>query len=477
MLQYKGMQEKKKKLHVIGLAGKGTSAVAMLMGDLGWEISGSDAGMYEPIASYLKEHNLICKTPYHPNNIPDDVDLILMGSSATLNPETNEEVARAHQMNVPVKSFAEILSDLTQNTDNMVVAGSYGKSTCTSLLAHYLVDQGKDPSYLIGAIPLNLTTSSKIGSSKYFILEGDEYPHKRDDMKSKFEFYHAKSILLTSGEHDHINKFPTLEDYLLPYQRLVSLLHEDDLLVYAKEHPHTEEIARFSKARKVTYGFQDADYTARNIRYGEQTYFDLYHRGKLLGELSTSLLGKHNIENIVGTVALVLEKGILSIEALQKSVESFKGLKRRLDRKTNKSKIPVYEGFGSSYTKAKTAIEAIRLHFPHKKLITLFEPHTFGWRNRGNLTWYRDVFDGSDVVFIYKPPTHGADSHEQLSLDEIVAETEKGQDQVIPFTKKEEFFPLLTQYINEESVVLILTSGDMDGLVEEVPQFLDERYV
>ena len=473
------MNSKKKKLHVIGLCGKGTSATAVLMRELGWKISGSDAGMYEPIASYLESQNLVCKTPYSPDNIPQDVDMILMGSSATLNPQTNTEVAHAYDMSVPIKSFAEILFDITaqHNRHNVVIAGSYGKSTSTALLTHYLIDAGKDPSYFIGALPFGFSQTSHIGSGEYFILEGDEYPHKSDDMTSKFMFYHAHSLLLTSGEHDHINKFPTPESYRETYKKLVASLPQDGVLVCAIEHPGVKDIIAHSPISPITYGFDNADYTARNIDYGEISSFDIFHKEVFLARFETQLLGKHNIENILGTVALALETKALSLEELQKATPSFQGLHRRLDKKTHTSFIPVYEGFGSSYTKAKTAIEAIKLHFPDKKLITIFEPHTFGWRNRNNLSWYDNVFDGSNMVLIHKPPTHGADSHEQLSHDEIIERVQKTQEKVFPVSDSTEAIHYLQKELDKNSLILLLSSGDLGGMVKTIPEFCDQNYI
>jgi UDP-N-acetylmuramate: L-alanyl-gamma-D-glutamyl-meso-diaminopimelate ligase len=468
---------KKKKLHVIGISGAGTSAVALLMKGSGWEISGSDSGMYEPIASYLKKQNIVCKTPYHKNNIPNDVDMILLGSSATLNAKNNEEVAKALQLDVPIKSFAEILHDLTKDTHNVVVAGSYGKSTITSLLSYVLVDNKKDPHYFIGAIPINLKKSSHVGSGDYFIIEGDEYPHKIDDITSKFLFYNAKSIILSSCEHDHINKFPTLESYLTPYKKLIQGLQKEDILVCAINNPNVREVASHSKAKIITYGFENSDYVAKNIKYGLLTTFDVYKNNNFIASFETQLLGKHNIENILAVISLVLEKNILSIKELQKSIPLFKGLKRRLDKKTEKSIIPVYEGFGSSYTKAKTAIEAIKLHFPEKKLFIIFEPHTFGWRNRANLKWYHDVFDGANTVFIYKPPTHGAESHEQLSQKEIIDEIKKYQDNVVAVSNSQETLEFLKNQIDGNSIILLLSSGDLGGMVKDIPNFFEENFL
>lgn len=464
-----------KKLHVIGLCGKGTSAVAHMMKQQGWEISGSDTGIYEPIASYLKEKKIFCHEGFSEKNIPTDVDMVLMGSSAVLDPKTNPEVAKAYQMNVPIKSFAEILGDLTQNTDNIVITGSYGKSTTTSMITHILRELELDPNYFIGAIPLGFDSASHLSDSSYFVLEGDEYPYKIDDLKSKFLFYNTKSLLLTSAEHDHINKFPTQEDYLKPYRELLDSMTEEDLVIAAIEHPFVKELTEITNPKVISYGLEEGDYQARNIEYGETSSFDVFKHGEFIARFEIAQLGKHNIENMLGSITLILEKKIAKAQELQKHTKSFKGIKRRLDKKSELSKIPIYEGYGSSYTKAKTAIDAMNLHFPNKELLVIFEPHTFGWRNKGNLNWYRNIFKGADAVCIYKPPVHGAKSHEQLNLEEIVHEAKKSCSKIYKMEDKDTALHIATKHIHKNTAILLLTSGDLGGLIQKIPKWCEEK--
>jgi UDP-N-acetylmuramate: L-alanyl-gamma-D-glutamyl-meso-diaminopimelate ligase len=147
-------------------------------------------------------------------NIPKDASFIVIGKHAKLVKETNEEVAFAYESLIPVKSFPEVINDLTKETDNIVVSGSFGKSTCTTFLIWSLLCSKKDPSYFVGALPYNFKDSAHQGTDNTFVLEGDEYPSSNTDETSKFLYYNPKTVLLTSCEHDHINIFPTLESYL-----------------------------------------------------------------------------------------------------------------------------------------------------------------------------------------------------------------------------------------------------------------------
>jgi UDP-N-acetylmuramate: L-alanyl-gamma-D-glutamyl-meso-diaminopimelate ligase len=457
------------KAHVVGICGKGTSAVALLLQEKGWEITGSDSGSFEPITSTLISNGIHHIVGYAPENIPQDVSLIILGSSAQLSPETNAEVARAMEMDVPKKSFAEVLQDITKDSTNLVITGSYGKSTCTALTSHILREAGKDPSYFIGAQPKDFETSH-LGEGYTFVLEGDEYPHDSTSRDAKFLFYNPSSVLLISAEHDHINKFPTIEDYLKPYQELMKIIPEDGVLVAGINHPYVKEVLKEAKISPATYGFENADYTAQNISYGAVSSFDIFKEDKKIITLETKLIGDHNIENIVGVSALLLENNLVTPEEIQQTIPSFSGVVKRLELKNPGEEIPVYESFGSSYKKATADITAIKKHFPEKNILAVFEPHTFGWRNRGNLDWYDSVFQGVDEVLIYKPPTAGSASHDQLTLDEIYNQVKSTGIKTEKVEEKEMLSKLTKEKVKPDSIVILITSSSFDGEIDNIIQ-------
>ncbi|MDB5424060.1 MAG: mpl, partial [Phenylobacterium sp.] len=195
--------------------------------------------------------------------------------------------------------------------------------------------------------------------------------------------------------------------------------------------------------------------------------------GKLA--LSTVLLGEHNIENIVGVSAYLLERGLVTEPALQAAVASFGGIRRRLDRLTTRSLVPVIEGFGSSYEKARSAIEALLLHYPDRPLTVVFEPHTFSWRSRDALAWYDTVFAGAARVLIVPPPTHGAQTHHQTTFEEILARTAASGVPVQGVHTAEEAIRALS-HLNGDEIVLLLSSGPLLGLPDALPPVFDALY-
>ncbi len=466
---------KNKKIHFIGIAGAGMSALAVMLQKMGYEVTGSDEDFYEPIMGYLKKNNIKILTPYGKSNIPADADTIVIGKHAKLNPEENEEASEALKSKNKVKTFPEVLAEITRDKENIVIAGSYGKSTCTALLAWCLQKNNIDAGYFVGGIPNGLADSAHLGRDKYFVLEGDEYPAFMG--VSKFLYLEPQHVILTSAEHDHINIFDTEESYVEPYKKLVALLPDTGTLVAGINNPNVAEIIKNSKAKVITYGMAaSAEWYGKNIKYGQETSFDLYHKEEKVALLSTTLLGKHNIENITGVAAFLLEKKIINETELQKAVASFKGIKRRIDLVTEKSSVLVYEGFGSSYSKAKAVFDALRLHFPKKKIITIFEPHTFGWRNKDNKKWYADIFDGSTSVLILPPPEHTASTHNQMSFAEIVEEVKKKNKEIYPVEKEQEALNILEKITKKEDIIVLISSGSILGLTLSVPKLMEKIF-
>jgi UDP-N-acetylmuramate: L-alanyl-gamma-D-glutamyl-meso-diaminopimelate ligase len=463
------------RIHFTGVAGAGMSAAALMMRDAGHEVSGSDADVFPPMSTYVEGLGFPFHRSFDAANLADDLDLLVVGASAKLGGADNVEVVEALRRGVRVTTFPELIGEATAGRRNTVVAGSFGKSTCTALMAHILREAGRDAGWMIGAISPSLPATGHWGDAPEVVLEGDEYIVGPTDRRSKFVLYHPRDVLLTSLVHDHVNVFPTFADYEAPFRELLRLLPADGLLV-AREHPAIRAIAGEAASRIVWYDTAPcAGWHSEDVVFGEVTRFALVAPdGRRIG-LSTSLLGEHNIENIVGVAAYLLERGLVSEPALARAVASFAGIRRRLDRLTAASRIPVIEGFGSSYEKARSAIEALLLHYPKRPLTVVFEPHTFSWRNRDALPWYDTVFEGVAKALIAPPPSHGAASHNQSSFEEILARTAAAGIPVEGVPTAEAAVAALSGLAGDE-VVLLLSSGPLLGLPDSLPAVFDRLY-
>jgi UDP-N-acetylmuramate: L-alanyl-gamma-D-glutamyl-meso-diaminopimelate ligase len=282
-------------------------------------------------------------------------------------------------------------------------------------------------------------------------------------------------VLITSIVHDHVNVYPTMASYEAAFAGLIDALPAEALLVCADAY---EPLHRLTRGRSVVwYGLAPcAGYWADHIEVAETTRFDLVTPGGDRIALATEMLGLHNIENIVGAAALLLERGAVDAESLRVGVARFRGVARRLDKKTRASRVPAYEGFGSSYEKARSAIEAIQLHFPSRPAVVVFEPHTFSWRDAAALDWYDRVFEGVARVIILAPPSHGAETHAQLTQDEILSRVRAAGVEAIGVLNGAEALAELQAFLKGDEVVLLLSSGPLDGLAVTAPVMLDARF-
>jgi UDP-N-acetylmuramate: L-alanyl-gamma-D-glutamyl-meso-diaminopimelate ligase len=286
--------------------------------------------------------------------------------------------------------------------------------------------------------------------------------------------YAPQSLLLTSAVHDHVNVFPTHADYLAPFQRLIGELPADGLLVACADEPHAMSLAGAAPCRVVIYSLSDANaaYRAENIVYGEESSFDLIGP-QIRQSIRTVQLGAHNIQNMVGAAALLLEKRLATPAEIAAAFASYRGIVRRLDKLTTRSTIPLYEGFGSSREKSRAAIDAIRLHFPKKRLVIVFEPYTFSWRSRDTLFWYDTVFDGADRVFVYQPASHGA-AHDQVSQQEIADRVAASGLAVTKLSgDRTANVATIVDHLEPNDVVLVLTTGDLGGLIPPLVEALE----
>ena len=216
------------KVYFLGIAGAGVSALASVLVSQGAEVTGSDEGVYPPVSTYLDCLGVTYHDGFDPRLVPDDIDFAIIGASAKLHGAENPELAAIKKLGVPTYMFPEYLGLHTKGRTNIVIAGSFGKSTLTALCAHLLRVASRDPGYFIGASPLDLPTTGHHGKDPEFLLEGDEYVISPEDRRSKFVLYHPSVTLISSLVHDHLNMFPTMESYVAPFAELVKLTPEDE---------------------------------------------------------------------------------------------------------------------------------------------------------------------------------------------------------------------------------------------------------
>ncbi len=445
------------------------SAVAHIAQQQGITVSGSDGPLYPPVSNLLTEYGIEPMVGYAAENISATVDCFVIGKSANLLPEVNEEVRTALASGIRVASYPELLNELLGERQRFVITGSFGKSSITALATHILQQAGKDPSYLVGAQALNLSSGGHFGTGNIAVVEGDEYPSAHFDNCPKFLHYHPTAVLLTSGEHDHVNVYPTLTDYHRPFITLLESLPESALVIACAEGAHVTELVQHTKAQVIWYAGHSSGWGISDVLQGEITTANLTKDGVVVAEVSTTQLGLHVLQNIAGVAALLLTTESVTLDEFCKGVASFMGVRRRLERKTDLGKPAVYEDFGSSHPKLRAGVRTMREYFPNKRLLVVFEPYTFSLRNQTMLHWYDTLFAGCDEVIILDPPNHGAQTHQQVSGGVIAERVMSTGIPVRLVTTGEELLQQLPQELSATNdILLIETAGNLQGAIPEI---------
>lgn len=448
-----------KKVHIIGASGKTTSALAKMFIDLGWQVTGSDQGAYPPASTYLEQIGVDLRTPYDQSNLPSDVDLVVVGGNVVANPN-NPEVALALSLNKTVMTYPQVLEDFLIKTNSIVVAGNFGKGTISGAIVKCLVDNGSDPSYMVGGQLEDLSESLKISEGKWSVVEGDEYitppilgsnGRSLQKVQSKFFHYHPKYLVLTSGEWDHFDQFPTEAAYVDNYIHLVRSLPKDGLLVANISGKNVATIIDQAPCRVVTYSYDDpsANYVATQI------------------SLSTQLIGHFNEENIVGAYALLVELGFPASEITQ-SLASYHGLLQRMTILYQDDDVVVIRDLAHSPVKAKAAVEATAQRWPDRKIVAVFDVYASSLKNKEILNRLPSVFNSADLVLIPQVKLSTNQDRDQLVTGKQIV-------QAIRSTQPEVYYlPRAIQLMKKvmetptPKVILLMSSGGMAGFDTEL---------
>ncbi len=469
------------KVHVIGICGVGMSAVALLLRDAGWQVTGSDGeAVFPPVTDFLDEAGIKFARGFGADNIPADIDFFVIGKNANLKQDNNEEVAAAFARQKPILGYPDVLAALGVDKHRIVVAGSYGKSTTTAILSFVLREAGLDPSWFIGAFPLDMERHAFLSKSAGapLVLEGDEYPSSNTDPRPKFAHYTPHDVILTSATPDHPEIYPTPEDFRKPFAGLLANMPKDGALVACVDNDYVRDLLREAKSSIVSYGLEEkAEWTAANIKLGAPTRFDLIRDGQKIITLETPLLGRHNIQNIVGVAALCLVRKWMTPEVLKTALAKFHGIRRRLINLTSSASVPVLEAFGSTDKKLQSALAAVREHFPDRRVILIFEPSTFGWRNRPTEHWYaKESFAEADDVIVTWLSGFAEQDDTHLGYEEVVAKVRDSGAKTLAMDDPETVMAWLRETCTGDEVILLSSSRTLMGLTAKIPDWVHQSF-
>jgi UDP-N-acetylmuramate: L-alanyl-gamma-D-glutamyl-meso-diaminopimelate ligase len=434
---------KKPWAHFVAVCGPTVGSIAILLKNQGWKITGSDSGIYPPASEYLQKHGINILEGFEAKRIDKDIDLVVLGGGAMIMDKKNPEVTRALSLNIKTISWPQLIAEKLVCENSLVVAGTYGKTTITAMVTWILKNAGWDPSYLIGGYPVNFEENVKLGKSSYSVVEGDEHPSVLYfDDRSKFMYYKPKYVLLTSARWDHFNIFRKERDYVQAFINFVKLIPENGLLVLCKNGENLEKIASFSKCKVIWYSEED---------FG----------GRL------EVVGRFNRENAAGALTLSGNLGVPE-KAILKSLSTFKGVKRRLEKKFETANTIVIEDFAQHPYKVKEVLETLRESYPERKIILVFDPFASILRSRESLHFYNKMFNKADEVFLRRVKV-ALVKEKRVTGPEIISAMDlpKGVAKYLPLDEHiiEEVVKLGK---NQKAVLVFCSSGGWNGLIEKV---------
>ncbi len=389
-------------IHIMGVGGTAMAALASMLVDAGYTVTGSDTAVYPPMSDVLARLGIRVMQGYKAENLAHRPDLVVVGN--VIRP-TYEEAEALLASDLPYVSFPALLGMLfLERHRSLVVAGTHGKTTTTALAAWLLESAGRDPGYLIGGQPLNLERTARDGKGQPFVIEGDEYDTAFFDKGPKFLHYRPRAAILTSVEFDHADIYRDLDHVKESFKRFVHLIPEDGCLVAWWPSDAVVEVAREARCELRRYGpEQDWEGRVEGVDHSTGTMqFSVLREGKRFGTFSSCMVGEHNLYNQVAVVALLDREG-LSVAEMAKGFASFRGVKRRQEIIGEPGGVTVIDDFAHHPTAVKLTLEALRLRFGQRRLWAIFEPRSNTSRRAVFQDEYARAFDEADLIVIAPP--------------------------------------------------------------------------
>lgn len=473
------MTSSRKHIHLSGICGTAMASLAGLLQLQGHRITGSDKAAYPPMSDLLRSLGIPVLEPYSESNLDPAPDLVVIGNALS---RGNPEVERILDDRLPFTSMAALVrEEFLKGRESLVVAGTHGKTTTTSMLSWiYQVashhDPAREPSFLIGGVAENFGTSFQLRPTRTFIIEGDEYDTAFFDKGPKFLHYFPDSLILTHVEFDHADIYADLEAVKVAFKRLVNLIPRRGLLVAFDGSPNVTECISKAFCRVERYGFNaDSDWQIRNLRHAEgQTRWEIWYHNELWSELHMSLAGAHNALNATAAAALAFNQGI-SKDSIRTALASFKSVKRRLEVRDVIHGITIIDDFAHHPTAIRETLRALRSVYPDARLWAVLEPRSNTLRRKvleNDLVESLRLADHVILAGVYQQQRipdaerlHPEDVVDALNAFGTPAEIHADADEIVT---------ALVPQLREGDVVAILSNGGFEGIYEKLPSRLRE---
>jgi UDP-N-acetylmuramate: L-alanyl-gamma-D-glutamyl-meso-diaminopimelate ligase len=462
------------KVHLSAVCGTAMASLAGLLRERGHEVTGSDQDVYPPMSTQLEALGIEVRSPYAASNVPQDADLVVIGNALSRgNPEVEAVLDRRQRYTSLPALVAE---ELLRERRSLVVAGTHGKTTTTSLLAFLLDRAGRHPSFLIGGVPVDFSRSYRLGRGADFVIEGDEYDSAFFDKRPKFVHYLPTTAVIGNVEFDHADIYPDLDAVKTAFVRLLHVIPASGLLVAGSESPALASLLPQARCRVETFGLHaEADWRAVDVRAaGLGSRFRLVRKGRDLGELELPLAGEHNVRNALAALAAASEAGVEPL-AVREALAAFRGVKRRLEERGCARGVTVYDDFAHHPTAVAATLQALRAAGGPGRLIAVFEPRSYTSRTRVFQADFARAFGAADRVLVAAAHLPGkVPEAQRLSEAELVAAI-RGQGRDAVFVPSvDAIVAALAAELRPGDRVAILSNGGFGAIHEKLLRALGE---
>jgi len=440
------------KVHFIAIGGSAMHNLALALNDMGYEITGSDDEIFEPSKGRLAKKGILPdQIGWNAELIHTNLDAVILGMHAR---KDNPELVRAQKLNLPIFSYPEYLFEASKSKIRVVIGGSHGKTSITSMILHVVQSVGLECDYMVGAQLEGFDNMVKLTeSAKYIILEGDEYLSSPIDRRPKFHLYQPRIALLSGIAWDHINVFPTFENYVDQFRIFIDKINRDGSLIYFEKDSEIAKLVAEQSGDFDSNGYNIPEYQIENGITNITIDGNKY---------PLEIFGEHNLQNLLGAV-LVLEKmGIKKHDSLI-ALSNFKGASKRLELVKRAETSVIYNDFAHSPSKLKATTAAMQHQFPNRQLVACMELHTFSSLSKKFLSHYNGAMQTADTAIVYYNPK----TLEHKKLDPISKEMVSNgfnQKGLIVFTDALELRKFLNAQKWENKNLLLMSSGNFDGI-------------
>jgi len=451
-------------VHVLGVCGTAMAAIAKLAKDMGWRVSGADSGIYPPMSDFLKVEGIIALDGFDAAHLDPAPDLVIIGNAMS---RGNVEVEAVLDRGLPYMSGPAFVGRyVLAGKHAVVVAGTHGKTSTASLLAHVLETANLNPGFLIGGIPEGFGSGARLGEGEHFVLEGDEYDTAFFDKRSKFLHYHTRTLILNNLEYDHADIFLDLEAIKTQFHHLVRTVpSQGQIIVNVDDANLADVLDRGCWTPLVSFGEKGASDAYDGWQWetlsDDGSAFRLYQDGKQMMEVQWRMIGVHHVANACAVAAAATELGV-SGEILRRAIESFRGIRRRMTLVGEARDVKVFDDFAHHPTAIAGMVSAAKASMRGEgRLWVVLEPRSNTMRTRIHQDRLPQCFDGADFVIFVPPASRGMKQDELLDVDAVCHKI-GAHAQVLPDVA--EIVDFVSAHAKPGDHVLILSNGGFDGI-------------